>query len=78
LDLLGEARVFSKIDGHSAFNLIRVSPDSQYLTAFRCKYGHFEYKVMPFGLKNALRDLSDLHKLYIEGPHGPHLNRITR
>jgi hypothetical protein len=42
LDQLGEARVFSKIDLPSALNLIRVSPESQYLTAFRCEYGHFE------------------------------------
>jgi Reverse transcriptase (RNA-dependent DNA polymerase) len=37
LNQLGEARVLSKVDLHSAFNLIRVSPESQYLKAFRCK-----------------------------------------
>ena len=46
-------KFFSKIDLKSAFNLIRIANGSEYLTAFRTKYGHFEYNVMPFGLKNA-------------------------
>jgi Reverse transcriptase (RNA-dependent DNA polymerase) len=53
LDQLGVARVFSKIDLHSAFNLIRVSSESQCLTAFRCKYNHYEYRVKPFVLITA-------------------------
>jgi hypothetical protein len=44
---------FSKVDLKSAFNLIRISEGSEHLTAFRSKYGLFEYLVMPFGLKNA-------------------------
>ena len=44
---------FSKIDLKSAFYLIRIAAGQEYLTAFRTKYGHYEYKVMPFGLKNA-------------------------
>ena len=47
------ANYFSKIDLKSAFNLLRIAAGDEYLTAFRTKYGHFEYKVMPFGLKNA-------------------------
>jgi hypothetical protein len=55
-DLLFRAngsKYFSKIDLKSAFNLIRILEGHEYLTAFRTKYGHFEYLVMPFGLKNA-------------------------
>jgi hypothetical protein len=48
LDQLGEARECSKIDLHSDLNLIRLSDESQYLAAFKCKYGHFEYRVRPF------------------------------
>ena len=47
------AELYSKIDLKNAFNLIRIQKGHEYLTAFRTKYGHFEYMVMPFGLKNA-------------------------
>lgn len=45
--------VFSKIDLKDAFNQILVVPADRNLTAFKCKFGIYEYKVMPFGLKNA-------------------------
>jgi hypothetical protein len=44
---------YSKIDLKSAFNLVRIAEGHEEKTAFRTKYGHFEYLVMPFGLKNA-------------------------
>ena len=47
------SKYFSKIDLKSAFNLIRIQEGQEFLTAFRTKYGHYEYLVMPFGLKNA-------------------------
>ena len=47
------ASCFSKIDLKSAFNLIRIAEGCEPLTAFRTKYGHYQYNVMPFGLKNA-------------------------
>ena len=49
----GGSGYFSKIDLKSAFHLIRIKSGKEYLTAFRTKYGHYEYLVMPFGLKNA-------------------------
>jgi len=53
LESLGKGKIFSKLDLKSAYNLIRIKSGDEYKTAFTCKLGHFEYIVMPFGLKNA-------------------------
>jgi hypothetical protein len=53
LDRLSKAKYFSKIDLRGAYNLIRIKSGEEWKTAFRCRYGHFEYRVMPFGLTNA-------------------------
>jgi len=53
LEHLGKSNIFSKLDLRSAYNLVRIKEGDEYKTAFTCKYGHFEYTVMPFGLKNA-------------------------
>ena len=53
LDRLRTGMVFSKIDLRGAYNLVRIRPGDEWKTAFRTRYGHFEYRVMPFGLTNA-------------------------
>jgi hypothetical protein len=50
---LDRARVFSKIDLNNAYHQLPVAEEDRYKTAFSCRYGTFEFKVMPFGLCNA-------------------------
>jgi RNase H-like domain found in reverse transcriptase/Reverse transcriptase (RNA-dependent DNA polymerase)/Integrase zinc binding domain/Chromo (CHRromatin Organisation MOdifier) domain/Retroviral aspartyl protease/Integrase core domain len=52
-DRLGKAKRFTKLDMRGAYNLLRIAKGDEWKTAFRCRYGHFEYQVMPFGLMNA-------------------------
>jgi hypothetical protein len=53
LDRLKHAKYFSKVDLRGAYNLIRIAAGEEWKTAFRTRYGLFEYLVMPFGLTNA-------------------------
>lgn len=53
LTLLGKAKFFTKLDVISAFHRMRVAKGDEYLTAFRTRFGLYEYLVMPFGLANA-------------------------
>lgn len=53
LDRLQGARCYTKLDLKDAYRRIRIKAGDEWKTAFRCRYGHFEYLVMPFGLTNA-------------------------
>ena len=64
-DQLRGVQVYSKIDLRTGYHQLRVRDTDIPKTAFRTRYGHFEFTVMPFGLTNAPTAFMDpMHRVF--------------
>ena len=54
LDRLAGHSHYCFLDGYSCYNQIAIAPEDQEKTTFTCPYGTFAFRIMPFGLCNAL------------------------
>ena len=53
LDSPSQAKIYSKVDLQHVYHLVRIAPRDEWKTAFRTRYGSYEWLVMPFSLTNA-------------------------
>ena len=70
LDELGNSEYFSIFDLAMGFNQIPMDPKTAEKTAFSTPYGHYQYRIMPFGLCNAPATFQRMMDKVLLGLHG--------
>ena len=59
-DRVAGAKIFTKLDLRDSYYLIRIKEGDERKRAFRTRYRHLEYTVMPFGLANSLATFQNM------------------